>query len=306
MSITIYTDVILPECVVAAGVRGRQIRKNARAQNQGGFATINVVWDDTLRQFEFGYKPMEVAAWRAIEGLQEITDSGAYGFLMLDPKDQEVNTGEGLLQPYLTGNVGTIGFGYGIPTYRLAKQYTTTGSIRTKNRRISRPLAASLTRAGSPVTIGVGAGNAAINYDTGTVTFVADESQAMTSITTGATTVLNFANGTGIVAALAPGQRVYVTGVTGTGASALNGLPHVIASEGATSLTINTDTNGLTLASGTAAKYPQASEALAWTGTFYVPVHFTSDELDWEMLMPGDVDDRVLAGPSVTVMEVRE
>lgn len=306
MSITVYNDVILPSSVISAGIRGKQIRSNARAQNQGGFATINVIWDDTLRQYELGVKPMLVSAWQAIEGLQEITDSGAYGFLMLDPKDQEVNTGEGLLQPYLTANVGTIGFGYGIPTYRLAKQYTTISSSRTKNRRISRPVSAAVTRGGSPVTVGVAAGNISLNSDTGTVTFVADESQAITSITTGATTVLNFANGTGIVAALAPGQRVYVTGVTGTGASALNGLSHVIASEGATSLTINTDTTGLTLASGTAAKYPQASEALAWTGTFYVPVHFTSDELDWEMLRPGDFDNRILAGPSVTLMEVRE
>ncbi len=306
MTITVYSDVILPESVVAAGVSGKQIRSNARTQNQGGYATINVVWDDTLREFDLGIKPMDVSAWQEIEGLQEITDSGAYGFLMLDPKDQTVTTGQGLLQPYLTENVGTIGFGYGIPTYRLAKQYTTVSGSRTKNRRISRPLTSAVTRAGSPVTVGVAAGNIAIATETGTVTFVADESQAITSITTGATTVLNFANGTGIVAALAPGQRVYITGVTGTGASALNGLSHVIASEGATSLTINTDTTGLTLASGTAAKYPQATEALAWTGTFYVPVHFVSDILDWELLRPGNFDERILAGPSVTVREVRE
>lgn len=306
MSITVYADVILPESVMAAGVRGTQMRVNARAQNQGGYATINAVWADTLRKWQLGVVPMAVAEWQTIEGIYEVTDAGAFGFLMADPKDKSVAAGQGLLQPYTTAEVGTIGLGYGVPSYRLAKRYTSIGSTRTKDRRISRPISAAVTRGGSPVTAGVAAGNMALDTTTGTVTFVADASQALSSITTGASTVLNFASGSPIVAAFSVGQRVYVSGVTGTGASALNGLSHAVTAKGATSLTVSTATTGLTLAGGTAAKYPQASEALAWTGSFYVPVHFAEDEIDWEILRSGSEAQRIVAGPSVTVMEVRE
>jgi len=306
MTVTVYSDVFLPSSVIAAGVRGRQRRSNSRAQNQGGFVNINVIWDETLREYEVGFIPMPVDAWQSIEGLYEITEAGAYGFLMLDPKDQKVLAGDGLLQPYTTSDVGANGFGFGVPVYRLAKRYMTEGSSRVKHRRISRPKTAGITRAAAPVTVGVSAGNVSIDYNTGTVTFVADASQSITSIDEGASTTLNFSDGAGIVSALAVVQRVYVSGVSGTGASVLNGLSHVIASKGATSLTISTSTTGLTLAAGTGFKYPQSTEALAWSGDFYVPVHFANDDMDWEMLKPGQFDSRILAGPSSVLMEVRE
>lgn len=310
MSITIYSDVILPNSVLLAGVRGKNRRNNTRAMSANGHATINVNWTRTLRQYEVGYVPMLPEAWAALEGLFEVTDGGAYGFLMQDPKDQTVEAGEGLLYAYGSDYLGAIGFGYGVPGYKLHKRYTTLGGTRTKDRQITRPKtgAVALTRGGSPVTLGASAGNAAINYDTGTVTFVADASQALTSVTVGASTVLTFADAAGIIAALAVGQRVYLTGITGTAATTLNGLSHVITAKNAVAftLTISTVTTGLTATGGTAAKYPQTTEALAWTGSFYVPVHFADDDLDWEMLRSGDFDSRLLAGPSVVLMEVRE
>ena len=301
--VSILSDVILPETVISAGVRGRNVRTNTRTQNQGGYMQANIV-AGTLRRYEIGIIPMFVAQWQQIEGLHEVTEGGAYGFLMRDPKDSNVVAG--LLQPYTTAIVGAIGLGYGVPSHRLYKRYTVTGSARTRDRRISRPSAAAITRGGAPVVVGAAAGQIAINYDTGTVTFVADTSQAMSSITVGATTVLNFANGTGIVAALAVGQRVYLLGITGTAAGVLNSLSHAITAKGATSLTISTVTTGLTASAGTAYKYPQGSEALAWAGDFYVPVQFETDEIDWQMLAPGDEASRILSGPSVALVEVRE
>lgn len=47
-------------------------------------------------------------------------------------------------------------------------------------------------------------------------------------------------------------------------------------------------------------------EALTWSGRFYMPVHFQSDALDWDMVCAGSMDQRLLAGPAVILQEVRE
>lgn len=46
--------------------------------------------------------------------------------------------------------------------------------------------------------------------------------------------------------------------------------------------------------------------ALIWSGRFYVPVHFQSDDLDWDLIAPGGYDQRFLAGPQVILQEIRE
>ena len=309
MAITIYNDVIWPCNITAAGMRGKKIRRNQRTENQAGEAEVVQVWVRSLREYEVGIVPLTATQWEAIEGLFDITGGGAYGMLLQDPKDSSVTASQGLLYPVVAGDLGgTIGLGYGVPSYRLHKRYAAAGTTRTYDRLITRPKSVALLRGGSPVTIGVSAGNAALDSDTGTVTFVADSSQAIQSITVGATTVLNFANGTGVVDDFVTGQRVYITGVTGTAASALNSLSHEISSIGATSLTISTSTAGLAVsAAGTAFKYPQASEALTWSGQFYVPVHFRDDFIDWDLVRAGPEEStRLLAGPSVVLKEVRE
>lgn len=308
MPITVLSDVILPNSVILAGVRGKNMRNNNRSMTFNGYGAINVNWTKTLRQYSLGLVPMDVAAWQTLEGLHEVTEGGAYGFLLSDPKDQLVDATAGQMQAYGATFMGSVGFGYGMPAHRLFKRYSSAGTSRFKDRQITRPKTNSvaLKRGGSPVTLGSGAGQAAINFDTGTVTFVADASQSILTHTVGSSHVLNFSNGTGIVAALAVGQRVYLSGITGTAAATLNGASHEITSKGATSLTIATNTVGLTATGGTAAKYPQADEALTWAGQFYVPVHFMDDNLEWDLVRAGNFDSRFVAGPSVVLQEVRE
>lgn len=309
--LTVLSDVILPESVVAAGVRGKQQRNNTRRMSDSGWQKINVNWARTMRQYELGYIPMLPEAWQDLEGVYEVTDAGGYGFLMLDPKDQSCLSTRGFMQPLAGGvAVGTLGQGYGVPTFHLYKRYAVTGSTRTKDRRITRPKQApTLKRGAATVTYGAAAGNAAIDYTVAAVvTFVADASQAISSITVGASTVLTFANATGILAALGVGDRVYLTGVTGTASATLNNLSHAITAKDAVAftLTISTATTGLTATSGTAFKYPQASDTMTWGGDFYVPVHFLDDNLDWELVRSGPRDTRLIAGPSAVLMEVRE
>jgi uncharacterized protein (TIGR02217 family) len=310
MAITVFADVIVPNSVLSAGIRGKQVRSNARVQSQNGTMQINTVWARTLRQYEIGFIPMLVSQWQTLEGLFEVTEGGAYGMLLADPKDVAVDPAAGLLYPFATTLVGTIGLGYGVPTYKLHKRYTAVGTSRTKDRAVTRPQATPtpvLKRGGATVTLGAAPGNAAIDYTTGTVTFVADSSSAVTAVSVGATTQVTL---TAALAGLSVGQRLYLSGLAGTVGSALNGASHAVTAitGGALNVyTLSVSTTGLAWTSGgTGFDYPQASETLTWGGAMYVPVHFASDEIDWELVVGGAEGSRLLAGPTVMLMEVRE
>ena len=138
-------------------------------------------------------------------------------------------------------------------------------------------------RSAVAVTFGVAAGNISLDTTTGIVTFVADGSQPCASHSVGAshqfTTTLDLA--------LVVGQKVYLSGITGTAASVLNGIAHTITAKsgaGPFTFTIGTTTTGLTASGGTAFAYPQAAEALTWAGQFDVPVRFDHDNLLWTIV----------------------
>jgi hypothetical protein len=307
--IVVLDDVILDECVFLASGAGRQSRQNDRTANQGGFATVNVVRDVTLRQFMLGVKAMPVAEWKEIEGVYEITDAGAYGFLVKDPKDQIVSESEGALQGYMSGvEFGTPGFGNGTPNYGLRKLYKAKSSTRTRGRPITRPNGTpAIERGGTPVTYGVAAGNAALSTAPVYVTFVADASQNVSSVTVGATTQVTLA---AALSGLVIGGRLWLQDLTGADAALLNNKSHAITNitGGSSNIyTLSTNTAGKTItAAGTGKKYPQPDEALTWSGAFYVPVQFANDDMDWDLVRPGDIDERLVTGMSVTLIEIRE
>jgi hypothetical protein len=178
MSIVVYSDVIVPNSVVMAGAVGKQKRQNDRTVNQGGYASVNVVRDATLREYTLGVIPMTLANWALIEGLYEITDAGAFGMLILDPKDSVVTSSQGGFLGYMAGvENGVVGFGNGTPNYGFRKLYTAAGSTRAKARAITRPNGTpTMLRNGSPVAVGAAAGN--VSFSTGPMlpTFVADVS----------------------------------------------------------------------------------------------------------------------------------
>lgn len=167
MAITVYADVIAPNSLWSAGVRGKQMRVNRRAQVASGEKLINVVQTVTRRQYEFGTVPLTVDQWQALEGLYEVTDAGAYGFLVQDPKDCTAS--------HTTGKASLISSG--AHTYQLFKRYTSVGSTRTKDRVITRPKAA-----GFVVSIsGTPTASYTLDVDTGVITIPADPSAANVS-----------------------------------------------------------------------------------------------------------------------------
>lgn len=131
-TITVYADVILSNRVIQAGITGKNRRLNDRTTTSGGHQTAEVLWNHTLREFDFESVPLRRADWQYLEQLHEITDGGAYGFLMLDPKDHAVTIADGVVEDLGGGE------------YQLKKRYTEPVSGRTKDRKITRPIAAGL------------------------------------------------------------------------------------------------------------------------------------------------------------------
>jgi hypothetical protein len=192
-------------------------------------------------------------------------------FRFKDWSDYSMTTAEGIL--------GT-GVGTGYPTYQLRKRYSAGSNNR--DRDIKKPVAAtySVYRAAVLQTAGGSPGNYALSTITGIVTFVADDSEAISTHTPGASHIFTTAAD---MTMLAIGEKVYITGVAGTGATTLNGIAHTISNKtgaGPYTWTISTNTTGLTTSSGTAYAYPQAGEALTAASEFDQPVRFDVDHLD--------------------------
>lgn len=209
MSVIVLSDVILANSVISASVRGKSVRLNNRVVTEGGEQQINIIWSQSLREYEIGTVPLRVSDWQALEAIHEITEGGAYGFLLQDPKDHTVID-------------GALAFDEATDTYQLQKRYVDARSGRYKDRPITRP------------------------RSTG---FVLMES----------------------------------------------GVPL-----SPSAYTLNPDTGRVTIPS-----LPAAS-TLSWSGSFYVPVHFKDDAIDWDLVVAGAADQRFLAGPSVVLVEIRE
>lgn len=305
MSIVVYADVIVPNSVVMAGAVGKQRRQNDRTINQGGFASVNVVRDATIREFTLGVIPMTLANWALIEGLYEVTDAGAFGMLILDPKDSVVTASQGGLLGYMAGvENGVVGFGNGTPNYGFRKLYTAAGSTRAKARAVTRPNGTpAMLRNGSAVTVGIAAGNVALSTGPVLATFVPDSASNVSSIAVGATTSVTLS----AALALSVGGQLWLTGLTGADAALVNNLAHQITAISGTTYTLSTNTAGKAItAAGQGQQYPQSTDTLTWSGTFYVPVHFTNDDMDWDLVKPGGQLDRLVSGPSIPLAEIRE
>lgn len=206
--VMVLNDVVMPSCVIAAGLQGKSIRRNTRTMTQTGYMQANVIWARTLRRYEIGVTPMLITDWAAVEGLFEVTEGGAFGFLLSDPKDSKATEAQGRAS-LVTGT-----------TYQLQKRYTSIGSTRTKDRKITRPSSTGFVLKASGVVVG----SYTLDPLTGTV-----------------------------IIPSAP-----------------------------------------------------AAATITWSGSFYVPVQFESDELDFSLVRPGDYDERLVRGESISLVEVME
>lgn len=172
------------------------------------------------------------------------------------------------------GFLGQAATGTGMPTYQMHKKYVT-GSL-TEWRAIRKPKATGNTiyRNASPATAGASAGNYALDSTTGIVTWVADSSSAASVHTVGASHQVTLG---AALSGLPIGGKLYLSGVTGTAATLLNGIAHTITNIVSTTYTLSVSTTALTASSGTGYKYPQSTDTLAWAGQFDTPVAYETE-----------------------------
>lgn len=281
-----------PDGISYGAVGGPEFSTNVVVVNSG-YEQRNANWSAPRGQWDVAHAARTEAEQKTLLAFFRNVGGRRDGFRFKDWADYQADVTAGLL--------GT-GYGTGLPTYQLVKRYTSGSS--THDRSIAKPVAGSvsLTRGGSPVALGAGAGNAAIDTTTGIVTFVADASASASSITAGSTTQVVLPTNPGTLTA---GQLLYLTGFSGADAALVNGLAHTINSvsgAGPYTFTLATNTNGktITLGSGAGKKYPQASEALAWAGEFDVPARFDIDKMQVSI-----IDKGIYGWQSVPIVEIR-
>jgi hypothetical protein len=194
------------------------------------------------------------------------------------------------------------GVGAGVPTYQLGKLYAA-GAL-SETRTISKPVSGTVAvyRGAVLQTAGSGAGQYALSTTTGVVTYVADATQTIATVTIGNPTVINVSSA---LTGAAGGKKVYLANIVGTAATILNNTAHTIHTVIGTAITLSgVDTTGLTASTGNASMFPQASDALTWAGDFDVPVRFDIDQ------MRGTIRDKsgsqfVIDWESIPVIEIR-
>ena len=271
-----------------------------------GAESRNGNWEIPLHKFEVGMAARVKSEFMALKTTHLLCWGRLYGFRWKDWADFEASPAEGVLRGLIGKKAaGTQGFGYGIPVYQLHKMYSLFSLA--FYRRILKPVAGTVTvrRNGSPVTVGVAAGNIAIDTANGRITFVADQSIGIASHTVGASHVVT------MNAALSPnfaiGGRIYVTGVTGTAASLLNGRSHAITNVSSAVITTSTNTNGLTANGGSAYYYPQPTDSLTASFEFDVPVRFDTDEFNGVIVdRNGAGGELIIELPSISLVELKD
>jgi uncharacterized protein (TIGR02217 family) len=238
---------------------------------RSGYEQRNQEWSASRMRFNIGTaitspeELAEVISWmRALRGQ-------AHGFRIKDWTDYSTTVSDD------NGYVNTDGLGSGASTGQLYKYYAV-GAL-SESRIINKPVTGTVTVYMDGVSISV-----SVDTTTGIVTYSAAlDSASVTAATpaSGDATTLTINDS---LSGLQVGDKVYISGITGSIGNTLNGSAHTvqgISGSPETVLDLAVDTTGLSYSSGgTAALYPQARHSLRWAGEFDVPVRFGTDVMN--------------------------
>jgi uncharacterized protein (TIGR02217 family) len=254
-----YDDVIFPESISLYAFSGKRMRLTDISPQRGGFDQRNVGWSQGRRTYDAGMVARPASQWNLIDDFFEIVDGPAYGFLLKDPTDYKIAASQGMLMPIDGGvDAGTIGLGYGVPTYQAYKHLTV--ASRTKDRLIQKLKAGTiiLLRNGVPVTAGIAAGNYSVDVTTGKFTFVADTTKSPSANSTKAITGISQANPGSVTCVghgFVTGDKIKIISVGGM--TQVNNLYFTITVVDADHFTIGVNTSAYTAytSGGSAIKY---------------------------------------------------
>jgi uncharacterized protein (TIGR02217 family) len=270
-----------PDCV-AFGALVTSAFLNEKVVVASGFKQVNVIRSAPLLRFGFSRNGLTQIQHDELREFFNAVKGSGYQFRVKDHSDYSVTSDNGYLQPFeLEAFVGASGVGYGTPKLIAQKVYTA-GSLSTYRDLVKLLGTPIVYKNGSPLTVGVAAGNYAINVNNGQVTLVADQTRSINSHVTGSDHQIVLAS------AFSPnfsvGQRVYITACTGADAATLNDQSHELTGVSGSTLTLATDTTGLTISAGVASMFPQASDTMRIACEFDVWCRFTSDEASFEII----------------------
>lgn len=276
-----------PQTISYGAVGGPEYKTDV-VEIDSGYEQRNVRWSQSRNKYKIsmpltGTGKDDLIAWfRAVKGR-------GHGFRLKDWSDYLVTVSN--------GRMGTSPNGAGAPANQLTKYYAT-GAL-DEYRLIRKPIVGTVQvfRGGVLQTAGVGAGNYALDTTTGIVTFVADATANVTNVSIASNAVITLSASVGVSGS----GKLYLSGITGSVGTVLNGIAHTILGGSTTVITIATSTLGLAYVSGgTAGKYAQPTEALTWSGQFDVPVRFDADYLG--LLLEGPP---VYRGEEMLLTEIR-
>lgn len=217
---------------------------------ESGHEQRNQLWSQARRMYQADQHNKTQALTNTLIDFFHAALGRTHAFRMKDHNDYAATVSNGRLG---TGAVGT-----GTATYQLYKRYTQGGQ--SHDRKITRPVSGALTvyRNAVAVTVGAGAGNISVDYDTGIVTFVADATQNIDANSAKAITGLTQAN-PGVVTAtahgFATGDKIKLASVGGM--TQVNNLYFTITVLTADTFSIGVDTTAYTAytSGGTATQY---------------------------------------------------
>jgi uncharacterized protein (TIGR02217 family) len=281
-----FINVEFPACIAMGAVGGPGWFTSVAA-NQGGYEQRNQVWSYAKQDYDISTAVRSADEYRLVlEHFNEMRGR-LNSFPFKDFLDFEVSEEDGVLV-YVSPGV-----------FQLAKQY---GVVNPYLRKITRPLASAILRGGVPATPGGGAGQYSLDATTGLVTFQPDQARSISAHTPGGTHQFDLAS------AFSPnvivGSVVYASGITGSSAALLNGVPLTVTAVTSDLVSVNVNTSGLTASGGTLAWRAAASE-LSWEGEFRVPVRYGVDRLPGQVVNSNGTSLFVQAS-SISLTEVRE
>ncbi|MFG7180666.1 DUF2460 domain-containing protein [Burkholderia pseudomallei] len=277
--------------IVIGSTSGRETRNSLWQYGRGQWDLQNVDRAEGA--------PGGTYALQTLRNFFRVCKGQAYGFRFRDFTDYS-DEGSGILGLPLTSlaaGAAPSGHGSGVPVYQLYKSYIAAPLADYRVIQKPYPTGYSLLRNGVAVPTS-GGGAATLDTTTGLVTFNADAFATLSSVTAGASTVLN---ASAVPSGAAVGKLIYVTGVSGTIGTAINNQAWTITAISGTQITISAVTTGLTGGSGgTVDMYPQASDALTWKGLFDTPCRFATDAFE-----PQFEPDGLYSFQSLKIVEIR-
>lgn len=235
-----------------------------------GATFYNANWSSGLGEGNLGNRIVTQAELNEIVAFFRARKGRAGRFRVRDVSDYQVTVANCLLSPTQ---------GVGGPTYQAYKRYSNGGTF--EDRKITKLAGTiALFRNAVAVTAGAGAGNYAVDLNSGIFTFVQDSSSGASSHTVGASHVVTLG---AALSGLVISGKLWLDGVTGTAAATLNNKAHTISNVAGAVYTLAVSTTGLTATGGTGRKYPQPTDVLTYSSEFDIPAHFAVDSIRWRL-----------------------